>query len=836
MPVEPAAAPGVRATYRLQLRAGIDLAAVTAILPYLARLGISHLYLSPIWRAAPGSTHGYDVVDANAIEPALGGEAGFLAMSEAARAHGLGIILDHVPNHMGAAAENAWWWDVLAHGAASAFAEHFDIDWQATAGASKGRVLLPVLGRPYGEALAAGELQVLPAGQGFELRYHDQRFPLEASAVPETVEALHQLLEAQPYRLAWWRLGAEALNYRRFFDIDGLVGVRVEDEAVFDDCHRALLAHVAHGRVQGVRLDHIDGLADPKAYLQRLHRALEDAVGERPVPPVWVEKILEGDETLRGDWPIAGTTGYEVADRLNRLFVAGDGAATLDALWRAVAGHRADFTRLLLAAKTTILEQSFAGELTRLVMDGMALARADRRFRDLGAASFRRALKAVIVAFPVYRTYVDGKPADPADTALIAEVVGRAEAAAGLEDDLAFTFIRSLLEPVQPSPGALAFATRLQQLTGPIMAKAKEDTVFYRYHRLVALNEVGGEPDHMTLEPGAFHDFAERLAEHHPHNLLAGSTHDTKRGEDVRVRLVVLSEQADDWALAVGEWLQTKPDEIRAADAYLIYQTVVGAWPDGLTPADGAGLAAFADRLEAYLVKASREAKDKTTWTAPDEAFEAALCAYARQCLAAPLAADFHGWHRRLLPAGIVNGLAQTALRLAMPGVPDIYQGSESWNLALVDPDNRRPVDFTRLAADLAAPPPDFARDWRQGRVKQHLVQRLLTDRAGRPALYAEGRYLPLEAEGPMAGHVVAFAREHEGQALVVAVPCHVAAHLPADQPPRLGAVFAGTRLLLPEALAGRSWQSLLGEGGPWQPDDLGTAFAGWPVAVLASC
>ena len=822
-----------RATYRLQLRNGFDFKAVEAIIPYLARLGISHLYLSPIWRAAPGSTHGYDVVDPNAIEPDLGGEAGFLALAEAARGAGLGIILDHVPNHMGVGPENAWWWDVLAKGEASDHAGHFDIDWRAST--NPGRVLLPVLGRPYGEILAAGELEVTATDDGFELRYHDQRFPLTVADLPESTDALHELLERQPYRLAWWRLGSEALNYRRFFDIDGLIGVRVEDEAVFADCHQALLGFVAEGRVQGIRLDHIDGLADPTAYLHRLDAALRDAAGNEPQPPVWVEKILEGDERLRPDWPVAGTTGYEAADRLNRLFVAAEGAATLDALWRAIAGHRADFERMLHAAKATILEQSFAGELARLGRDALAIAAADHSYRDLGPASLARAIAAMIEAFPVYRTYLDRHPAAASDAQLLAGVIETAKAAVALEDDLAFTFIADLLARTDRDPAARDWATRLQQLTGPIMAKAKEDTVFYRYHRLVALNEVGGEPGHMTLEPEDFHAFAAGIADHHPANLLASSTHDTKRGEDVRARLVVLAEHADAWALAVGDWLQTKPESLRAADAYLLYQTIVGAWPDGLTPDDAAGLEAFAERLDAYLVKAAREAKDKTTWTAPDAAFETALGAYARQCLATGLVTDFHGWHRRLLPAGIVYGLAQTALRLTMPGIPDIYQGSEGWNLALVDPDNRRPVDFTRLAADLAAPPPDFSRDWRQGRIKQYLIQKLLADRAGRPDLYAQGSYLPLEAEGPMAANIVAFARLHEEQALIVAVPRAIGGWLRPDQAPAIAKAFAGTALKLPDGLRRRHWQPLLGELDQEGGIDLGWAFSGWPVTALAS-
>jgi (1->4)-alpha-D-glucan 1-alpha-D-glucosylmutase len=825
----------VRATYRLQLRNGFDFAAAQALLPYLARLGVSHLYLAPIWRAAPGSTHGYDVVDPNVIEPDLGGEAGFRALAEAAGASGLGIILDHVPNHMGIGAGNAWWWDVLANGQSSHFAGHFDIDWQATAGATPGRVLLPVLGRPYGDVLEAGELAAEATGDGFVLRYYDQPFPLDAEALPETTEDLHALLERQPYRLAHWRLGGEALNYRRFFDIDGLVGVRVEDEAVFADSHQKLLELVRDGLVQGVRLDHIDGLADPTAYLLRLDAALREASGDRPPPPVWVEKILEGEERLRADWPVAGTTGYEAADRLNRLFVAGDGVPALDRLWRDIAGEHADYDTMLQAAKATILRASFAGELVGLVRRAAAMAADDRRYRDLGQSSLTRAIGAVVETFPVYRTYLDAQPRTPADSALIDRVLTDAAAAAGLEDDLAFEYIRDLLARSETDAIARDWATRLQQLTGPIMAKSKEDTLFYRHHRLVALNEVGGEPGHMSLDGDGFHAFAAGIAERHPLCLLAGSTHDTKRGEDVRARLVALAEHAEDWAAAVAGWLETRPEALHPADAYLLYQTIVGAWPDGLVPEDAKGLEAYAERLDAYLVKAAREAKERTSWTAPDEVVERALGGYARQCLASGMVDAFFAWHRRLLPAGIVYGLAQTTLRLAMPGIPDIYQGSESWNLSLVDPDNRRPVDFARLAADLAAPAPDFTRDWRSGRVKQQLVRTLLEDRSSRPELYAEGAYLPLAAEGPMAGHVVAFARRHGDRALVVAVPRAVAGRLAQDEAPALAEAFTETRLVLPERLRDRRWRSLLSGDEQSGGIALGEAFSSWPVAAYAS-
>jgi malto-oligosyltrehalose synthase len=817
----------VRATYRIQLRGGVDFATIASAVPYIARLGISHLYLSPIWQARAGSTHGYDVVDPNVIEPALGGEAGFRDLVAEAKSAGLGIILDHVPNHMGVGSDNAWWWDVLLNGRASRFAGHFDIDWAATAGATPGRLLLPVLGASYGEVLASGDLRVEAAAGGFELRYHDQRFPLRADSVPNGQAELHALLERQAYRLAYWRLGGEALNYRRFFDIDGLVGVRVEDETVFADAHRLLLELVAEGAVQGVRLDHIDGLRDPTGYLHRLDTALREATGGAP-PPVWVEKILEGGETLRPDWPVAGTTGYEAADRLARLFVAGDGMGTLDALWRQVAEGEADFAAMLRDCKALVLGASFAGELEWLVASALHLAAGDARFRDTGRASLTRALTALILAFPVYRTYLDGASPDAADQQRLAAVLSEARQRAGLADDLPFALVEHILDETTAKAAALDWAARLQQLTGPIMAKAKEDTAFYRHIRLVALNEVGGEPDHPVLAADDFHAFAAAMP---PLCQLAGSTHDSKRGEDLRARLIGLSHHAEAWQEAVAGWLDTKPDSIAASDACLVWQTIAGAWPDDLEPGDAPGRKAFADRLDAYLVKALREAKARSSWTTPDEAYESAVQAFAASCLEGATGRALHDFRSRLLPEGIARSLAQTALRLAMPGIPDIYQGAELWNLGLVDPDNRHPADFTHLAAQLAEPSPDFGHDWRRGRVKQFLIQRLLADRAARPALYAEGAYVPLE----VGGSAVAFARLAADDALLVAVPIRADPALPPGEAPRFGPQFAGTRVALPSALADRKWRCLLTGRETDGPLDLGELLVDWPVVVLAS-
>jgi (1->4)-alpha-D-glucan 1-alpha-D-glucosylmutase len=866
-----------RATYRLQLRGGVGFEAAAGLVPYLARLGVSHLYLSPILTAREGSSHGYDAVDFNEIDPALGGQAGFERLGEVLRAHGLGLLLDFVPNHMGIGAGNHWWQEQLREGRRAP--PRFDIDWQALAGATPGRVLLPVLGEPYGSVLASGDLRLLldEAGGLPAAGYFDHRFPLD----PETFglidpelpallgmaprpeariralldaasepSRLHPILEAQPWRLAHWRAAAHLLNYRRFFDITDLVGVRMEDPAVFDASHALILDLVARGRLQGIRLDHIDGLRDPALYLDRLQAALRRATGRDEPFWVLVEKILGPGEVLPSSWPVSGTTGYEVLGTLAAPFLDPSGLERLGRLYQEVTGDGRDFARIAREAKRLVLERLFPGELRRLVQQASALAGQDLASRDLPPGVLREAIIAYIVALPVYRTYVDAKGADAADRERIRVALAVADAGDTVEDPQAFPFLESLL--AGDHEGALDFAMRLQQLSGPAMAKALEDTAFYRWHRLVALNEVGGEPGDPPMGVEAFHAAnAERLLRT-PLALLAGTTHDTKRGEDVRARLLVLSELPEAWAAAVAAWrelnaplrgeLAGRPVP-RAPVEYLVYQTLAGCWPFSLQSDDAAGLGDLADRLVAYLLKALREAKERTRWTAPDDDYEQAMERFARRLLDPAenprFLADMAAFVARIAAAGALNGLAQTLLRLTMPGVPDIYQGSELWELSLVDPDNRRPVDFAALAANLddPTPLPDLLAHWRDGRVKQALIRTALAFRAADPGLFAGGDYLPLAAEGDRAANIVAFARLHEGRAALTLVPRATARLTGPDLPMPNPETWSTTRLRLPESLAGRDWRNLL-DGEAIRAEEPGTLpltslLSRFPLALL---
>ncbi|HET6467273.1 MAG TPA: malto-oligosyltrehalose synthase [Geminicoccaceae bacterium] len=842
-----------RATYRLQFRSGVGFAEAAALVPYLASLGVSHLYASPLLRAREGSTHGYDTVDFARLDPALGGLEDFARLSAALREHGLGLILDFVPNHMGIGPDNPWWQELLAQGERSP--PRFDVDWRATAGATPGRVLLPVLGDPYGRVLERGELGLVPdeatgrpAAAYFEHRYPlspatfaliDPSLPalldatppdaarigtlLEAASAPER---LHAILEAQPWRLAHWRTAAHLLNYRRFFDITELASVRMEDPAVFEEAHGLILELVAQGRLQGLRLDHVDGLWDPAGYLVRLQAALAHVRGTDAPFYVLVEKILGPDEELPPDWPCAGTTGYEFLGTLTGPFLDAHGLDRLTALYGEITGEGRDFATIAREAKRETLARLFPGELERLAREAHGIAQADLATRDLPLAVLRDAIAAYIVALPVYRTYVDAAGASGEDLRRIEAALEDARSSGTVEDETAFAFLRRLL--VGGTEETLGFAMRLQQVSGPVMAKALEDTAFYRWHRLVALNEVGGEPAHPPLGAEAFHAAnAARLARQ-PGGMLAGTTHDTKRGEDVRARLAVLSELPEAWAAAVRRWRELNAPLVRGEAgrrvpepkvAYLIYQTLVGVWPLGLGPKDAAGLHHLADRLATYLQKALREAKERTRWTAPDAEYEAAVESFARALLHPGESAEFLGdlaaFVGRIAPAGAANGLAQTLLRLTAPGVPDIYQGSELWELSLVDPDNRRPVDFAALAAALADPSPLPARlaRWRDGHVKQGLVQAVLRFRAERPELFAIGGYRPLQAEGARADHVLAFARAQGDAFALTIVPCRVARLLEgADLPLPPAEAWSETRLVLPPELARRPWRDRLSD------------------------
>ena len=820
-----ASAPMPRATYRLQLHAGFTFADATAIVPYLDDLGVSHLYVSPVLQAAPGSTHGYDVVDHGRVSDELGGAVGFERLTDALRERGMGLVLDIVPNHMAIAGdENRWWADVLEHGPASRYAGFFDVDWDPPEARLRNVILLPVLPDHYGRVLEAGEIRLARRAGRLVVEHAERAFPLDPqtaggliadaaerigsdelafigtaltelppsttsdaelvarrqrdaevlagrleqlSADPEVagaldaavaaingdVDALDALLEAQNYRLALWRAASRDLGYRRFFDIDELIGLRTEQEHVFAATHELPLRWVAEGRVDGLRIDHPDGLRDPAGYFGRLRDA---------APGAWIvaEKILESDEPLPADWPIDGTTGYRFANLATGLQVDPHGEGTMTEAWSPRADGEAGWDEVAAAARAEVLSAVLGSDVNRLTDLFLAICEENRRYRDFTRHELHHALREVAAALPVYRTYArahDGHIAER-DAALIGEAVGRAvERRPDLDPELFELLGRILrLEVAGPLPSELAM--RFQQLTPAAMAKGVEDTAFYRHHRLIALNEVGGDPGRFGTAPERFHAAMAEADEDWPRAMLALSTHDTKRSADVRARLALLAEEPEEWLAAVERLMaaaaphRTDAEHPTEADAYLFVQTAVGAWP------------IEADRMAAYLEKASREAKLRTSWTAPDVAYDEALERFVRGALGDErFCGELRAFAEPLVDVGRRAALAQLAIQLTAPGVPDLYQGSELWELALVDPDNRRPVDYEARRALLAtATAVDGAGAWArrdEGLPKIWLAHRALSLRRRRAAAFESGAYRPLAADGPQGPCVVAFTR-----------------------------------------------------------------------------
>ncbi|WP_342239263.1 malto-oligosyltrehalose synthase [Inquilinus sp. OTU3971] len=813
-----------RATARLQFHAGFTLDDGCAALPYLARLGISHVYASPLLAARPGSAHGYDVIDPTRIDPERGGEVGFERFAAALRLQDLSLILDIVPNHMAASPDNPWWRDVLEHGRASPHAAVFDIDWDAPA--NPGRVLLPILGRRYGEALRAGDIRLArdPETGRPVIAIPGHTLPVAAGtaeAVNENPgpEALHGILERQYYRLAHWRVAAAEINYRRFFDIDELVAVRVEDPAVFDATHGRILAAVAAGQVQGLRIDHIDGLADPAGYLARLRQAVEAV---RPGPfTIWVEKILADGEDPPADWPVEGTTGYEVANAIHGLQVDPAAAGPIRAAYARFTGDHGSMAGTIRHCRRAVIEGSLAAPFETLADAVDRLAYAGWDSRDLTRAALRQALAAVIEHLSAYRGYPGG-----ATFGLDAAIAQARDASPGP----ALDFVAKLVSGRIPGDEAALILQRFQQLSGAVAAKAVEDTAFYRHLPLASLNEVGGWPERFGIEPDAFHAF---FARHRRDGALSSlATHDHKRGADVRARLAALTELAPEWQSGLAAWSallaphrsggNDRPVPSRRHE-HLFYQTVIGTWPAGGPDAG------YADRIVAYLLKAAREGKDETSWTDPDQAYEAALERFVRAALdpAGPFPAAIAPFAARVARIGAVYGLAQLALQMTLPGVPDLYQGTEEWDLSLVDPDNRRPVEWDRLARQLdaiaEADPAELAAAWPDGRIKHWLAARLLRLRRDDPALFARGDYAPVAAQGPATAHVVAWRRSLDDRHLVVAVPRLVARQLNGA----LGLTgFDGTALALPDSAESGGGD----RGGVGSRVDLGPVFARLPV------
>jgi (1->4)-alpha-D-glucan 1-alpha-D-glucosylmutase len=838
----------VGSTYRLQLTPEFDFAAAGAVVGYLSDLGHSHVYLSPVLEATPGSTHGYDVVDHGRVRGELGGEGGFEALAAEAARHGMGLVVDIVPNHMAIGPANRWWWDVLENGPSSNFADHFDVDWDPPSSALRNRVLLPVLGDHYGRVLDAGELRLVREGSAFVFTYYEQRFPagpasvgdllaraaarcalptlgfladrllelpaasvtdretrqrrhrdlgvLQAwlaelltdthagaapadasvvAAVDAEVEAvnadparLHELLERQSYRLAWWRTAASELDYRRFFDITELVGLNVDHLHVFDAIHAYPVRWVERGLVDGLRVDHLDGLRQPEAYLQRLTAA---------APGAWlvVEKILEHGEELPRTWPVAGTTGYDFAARVGGVLVDPAAAGPLTEWYERLTGEAEPFPEVARRATVQVLEQLLATDVNRTTELLARVCEAELRHRDHPRAALRTAVAEVLASFPVYRTY--GRPGpgrfvvEPVDRerieAAVADVRTRRP---DLDADL-LDFVAAVLSGEVDTPEAREFVERFQQLSGPAHAKGYEDTAFYRYTRFVAANEVGADPGRVGLDVAAFHAANAAAAEAWPAAMTATATHDTKRSEDVRARLALLAEIPDEWGAAVERWMAANARHRGGPDGawpdrpteLLLYQTLVGAHPLPV------------ERLQAFATKAIREAKLHTAWTAVNPAYEDAVAGFIDGILGDDaFRADLDAFAGRLVAPGRVVALTQVLLKLTSPGVPDTYQGTELWDDSLVDPDNRRPVDWDRrrrLLAELPGLTPEevVARD-DEGLPKLLVVHRALRLRQQRSHAFvpAEGpaSYAPLSVTGDRAEHLVAYARGGEVVAL----------------------------------------------------------------------
>ncbi len=816
-----------RATYRVQLYSGFTFDDAADLTDYLAELGISHLYCSPYLQATPGSTHGYDVVDHRRVNEDLGGAAGHARMHSALRKRGLGQILDIVPNHMAIVSPyNPWWWDVLENGPASNYASYFDVDWATPEMRLRNSVLIPVLGDQYGEILESGAIQLDRDGAAVTVRYHEHRFPvaprsfdtiLSAAAlrcgsdelafladsfgrlplptatdlestrrrhrekdVLQTLltrlireqrevgpaidaviaeinshpDSLHLLLERQNFRLAYWRAASRDLGYRRFFDINTLVGLRMEDQHVFADTHFLVLRWLADDTLDGVRIDHIDGLRDPEQYLRWLQQA-------QPNAWILVEKILESGESLRDSWPIAGTTGYEFMNAIGGLLVDPAGERPLTRFYNEFTGQSADFQSVVLEKKDRVMREVLGSDLNRLTALFVEVCERHPRHRDYTRHELHEAICATVAQLPVYRTYLreTGEVRVHADDERYIETaIDAAKRDRSDIDPRLFDFLRDLLLLRQPGDLETELAMRFQQFTGPVMAKSVEDTAFYCFNRFAALNEVGGDPARFGAGTKDFHRECEIAQAHWPRRMLATSTHDTKRSEDLRARMSLISEIPEQWIAAVRGWSEMNRPWWRGGlsdpDAeYLFYQTLLGAWPIERA------------RIVEYMRKAAREAKVHTSWTAPNEEYERSLIGFIEGALDnAEFVNELSAFVAPLVWPGRVNALAQTLIKLTAPGVPDFYQGCELWNVTLVDPDNRRPIDYAlrrKLLIELRHLTLDqILMRADEGLPKLWLIRQALALRQRCPQLFGpNGDYHPLHARGRGAVHAVAFSR-----------------------------------------------------------------------------
>jgi (1->4)-alpha-D-glucan 1-alpha-D-glucosylmutase len=875
-------------TYRLQFNRWFTFAQAREIVPYLHELGVSDAYASPYFQASAESLHGYDITDHNKFNDAIGSREDYDAWIAELQAHGMGQVLDFVPNHMGIAAPgNEWWMDVLENGPSSMYAPYFDIDWCPIKSDLRDKVLLPILSDQYGRVLERGELQVRFEEGSFYLWYHDRKLPIapgtyrhilevalenlaeykdedlyaelqsiitaleylprrtetdperiaervrekeivkrrlerrcqEAPQVQQAIEKalaqingrpgdprsfdkLDELLNAQSYRLAFWRVAAEEINYRRFFDVNDLAAIRMELPEVFDAAHKLVVDLIRAGAVTGLRIDHPDGLYLPKEYLEKLQRRCAKALGV-PLPKdgraiyMIAEKILTGLEKLRSDWPVHGTTGYDFANQVAGVLVDASAEAAIAKTFHRFIGHTMHFGHLVYAKKRLVMRLAMANEVDVLGNMLDRLSEQNRWYRDFTLEALARAVRETIACFPVYRTYLaPGQPVSDADRDVVERAIAAAKRRNPAIEESIFNFLRDILLFRFPEnldekarEAHMHFVLKFQQFTGPIMAKGLEDTAFYIYNRLVALNEVGGEPQQFGLSVDAFHG---RNLDRHiswPMTLLGTSTHDTKRSEDVRARIVAISEVPELWRRSLQRWRtinrrwKRRVNDAEAPDAdeeYLLYQTLLGTWPVEQSGAANKNVSAdYVARIQTYMAKALNEAKLNTSWIQPNEAWLAAMHDFVTRILDATpknkFLPIFFPVVEEIARLGAINSLSQTLLKIASPGVADIYQGCEIWNFSLVDPDNRRPVDYKRrremLAALGKANPEELLQNWPDGRIKMFLTQRLLRFRNEHVDLFRRGNYLPIKSSGAFADCCIVFARELDGQWMIVVAP-----------------------------------------------------------------
>ena len=909
------------ATYRVQLNKEFPFSKAEALLPSLSKLGISDLYASPVFAARPGSSHGYDVIDPSQANPELGGNEGFESLASALRSHGMGLILDIVPNHMAATSDNAWWMDVIENGGSSEYAAFFDVEWDPAWERGEGKLFLPVLGSPYGTVLENGELKLAIGEQGFSLNYYQNRIPIDCGSYtailthrpesspadeefralldqlgrlpgrstrvweglearrreipaikttlwslyqnsaavrdfidaniadfngrpgdPKSFDLLDDLVEAQAYRLAWWQVARERMNYRRFFDVSELVGVRVENSEVFTRTHCAALRWIEEGKVTGLRVDHVDGLYKPREYLERLN-AIENP------PYIVVEKILLEDERLPDDWPIEGTSGYDFLGIVNGAFIDGANLDRLQDVYARFTGLTWTMEEAAYEQKRWIIRHLFRGEMFALSLHLELIAEMDRHGRDLSPEELRRGIAEITACLPVYRTYmVEDGVMPPRDRELIGQAVTEARRRNAEISAPTFEFLERVLLCGFPDrlsednrSAWIRFVMRWQQLTGPITAKGVEDTTMYVYNRLLSMNEVGGLHTDVPLE--RFHRFHIERHRRWPAAMSTLSTHDTKRSADVRARLNVLSEIPDEWERMLTRWSRWNRDKKPVIDGRpvpdaneetLIYQTLLGAWP-----MDEGGEAGFLDRMKRYLTKAAREAKVYSSWLKPDEEHERALHHFV-EVLLTPGGTNrflpaFQEFQRKIAWFGALNSLAQTLLMMTCPGIPDFYQNTTAWDLTLVDPDNREPVDLARLRILEETGAWDsrievLLRDWTDGRVKTMLIHRVLQFRCDHPDFFHQAEYIPVEASGAFARNVIAFVRKIGDQACLVVAPRFTTGLVKNGKWPVGTKVWQDTAVPRLEG----EWRNVI-TGERVESWDLGSVFRTFPAALLTN-